>query len=137
MLALVSVATLFAHPLIAARWGWTGSGFNLARLARLSPIPVLGAVGLAIVAAGLATKSQLWPFVGAVAVFVSGYLGLAVSFFPYMAPYGLTFRQAANDESALSLLTGGLAIILPFILGYTAWVYWLFRGKVADGEGYH
>ncbi|HTX48350.1 MAG TPA: cytochrome d ubiquinol oxidase subunit II [Caulobacteraceae bacterium] len=137
LLTLVSVATLFAHPEIAGRWGWTGAGFDLARLARLSPIPVLGAVGLAIVAAGLARRSHGGPFVGAVVVFVSGYLGLAASFFPYVAPYGLTFRQAANDDGALTLLTWGLGVILPFILGYTGWVYWVFRGKVAEGEGYH
>jgi cytochrome d ubiquinol oxidase subunit II len=137
MLAMVSLATLLAHPQIAERWGWTGTGFDLARFTRLSPIPVLGAVGLAIVAVGLVRKSHGGPFVGAVLVFISGYLGLAASFFPYVAPYSLTFRQAANDNSALTLLTWGVAIILPFILGYTAWVYWVFRGKVADGEGYH
>ena len=137
LLAAVSAATLFAHPLIAARWGWTGSGFDLMRLGRLAPIPILGAVGLGIVAAGLVRKSHVWPFMGAIAVFVSGYLGLAASFFPYVAPYDLTFRDAANDPGALGLLTGGLAIILPFILGYTAWVYWVFRGKVVDDEGYH
>jgi cytochrome bd ubiquinol oxidase subunit II len=136
-LAAVSVATLFAHPLIAARWGWTGSGVDLARFARLSPIPLLGAVGLATIATSLVRKSHFGPFVGAVVVFVSGYLGLAANFFPYVAPYGMTFRQAANDDSALGLLTWGVAIIVPFILGYTAWVYWVFRGKVADGEGYH
>ena len=136
-LAAVSLATLFAHPLIAARWGWSGAGFDLARLARLSPIPVLGAVGLAILFVGLRRGAHVWPFVGAMVVFLSGYLGLAASFFPYVAPYALTYRDAANDPGALALLTGGLAIILPVILGYTVWVYWLFRGKTAADAGYH
>ncbi len=137
MLAVVSAATLVVAPHVAARWGWTGSGFDIARLARLAPIPILGAAGLAILAAGLARGSHSWPFVGAVVVFLSGYLGLAASFFPYVAPYGLTYRAAANDPGALGLLFGGLVFILPVILGYTIWVYWLFRGKTAADAGYH
>jgi cytochrome d ubiquinol oxidase subunit II len=136
-LAVVSLATLFVQPMIAARWGWSGSGLDLARLARHAPIPLLGAVGLGILLAGLAKRAHVWPFVGAVVVFLSGYLGLAVSFFPYVAPYGLTFRDAANADNALALLSGGLVVILPAILGYTVWVYWIFRGKTAADAGYH
>jgi cytochrome d ubiquinol oxidase subunit II len=137
MLAVVSAATLLVHPLVAARWGWTGHGFEIAKLARLLPIPLLGLAGLAVLFAGLARGAHVWPFVGAAIVFLSGYLGLAASFFPYVAPYGLTFRQAANVEGALALMFGGLVVILPVILGYTVWVYWVFRGKVAEDAGYH
>ena len=137
LLAVVSVATLVVEPHVAARWGWTGSGFEVMRLVRLSPIPILGAAGLAILAAGLIRGSHVWPFVGAVVVFLSGYLGLAASFFPYVAPYQLTFRDAANDPRALALLFGGLVFILPVILGYTVWVYWVFRGKTSADAGYH
>ncbi len=137
LLAAVSVATLVVEPHVGARWGWTGAGFDLARLVRLAPIPLLGAVGLAILVIALHRGSREWPFVGAVVVFVSGYLGLAASFFPYVAPYALTYAQAANAPSALSLLFGGLIFILPVILGYTVWVYWVFRGKTATDAGYH
>ena len=87
--------------------------------------------------AGLRRKSHGWPFVGAALVFLSGYLGLAVGFFPYVVPYALTYRQAANADNALALMLVGVAILLPVILGYTVWVYWLFRGKVAADAGYH
>jgi cytochrome d ubiquinol oxidase subunit II len=137
LLAAVNIATLAVEPHVAARWGWTGSGFDLARLARLAPIPLLGAAGLAILATGLMRGAHVWPFVGAVVVFLSGYLGLAASFFPYVAPYQLTFRDAANDNGALGLLFGGLVFILPVILGYTVWVYWVFRGKTVADAGYH
>ena len=70
-------------------------------------------------------------------LFVSGYLGLAASFAPYVAPYSLTFRDAANASSALVLLTGGLVVILPLVLGYVVFVYWIFRGKVSADAGYH
>ena len=70
-------------------------------------------------------------------VFLSGYLGLAVGFFPYVAPYALTFRQAASEPSALGFMLVGVAMLLPLILGSTAWVYWVFRGKVSADAGYH
>ena len=137
LLAAVSLATLLVHPLVAARWGWTGHGVELDRLARLAPIPLLGLAGMATVFLGLGQRAHHWPFVGGVVVFVSGYVGLAAGFFPYVAPYQLTFRDAANADSALSLMTVGLAVILPAVVGYTAWVYWVFRGKVGGDAGYH
>jgi cytochrome d ubiquinol oxidase subunit II len=136
MLALVSLATVFLHPRIAARWG-LDNGVDLERLALLSPVPLLGVGGLAIILLGLRRKSHGWPFIGALIVFLSGYLGLAVGFFPYVAPYSLTFRQAANADNALGLLLVGAAVLLPAIIAYSAWVYWIFRGKVTADAGYH
>ena len=137
LLALVSVATLYAHPRVAERWGVDGSVVHVTRLLKLLPIPLLGLFGLLIIVAGLVRRSHLWPYVGASLVFLSGYAGLAAGFFPYVAPYALTYRDAAAADNALALMLVGLCIILPMILGYTAWVYWLFRGKVGEDAGYH
>jgi cytochrome d ubiquinol oxidase subunit II len=137
LLAGVSLATLFVHPRIALRWGYEAGSFDLARLAVLSPIPLLGLAGLAVVALALKKRSHGWPFFGAFLVFVSGYLGLAAGFFPNIVPYDMTFRQAASADNALALMLGGVAVLLPAILGYTAWVYWVFRGKVSADAGYH
>ena len=140
LLAAVSVATLLIHSRIADRWGVQlagGLSADMGRLAPLLAIPALGLVGLAIVF-GLARRgSHHWPFVGALLVFLSGYLGLAVSFAPYVAPYALDFRLAAAPDNALALMLAGTAVILPLILGYTAWVYWVFRGKIDEESGYH
>ena len=137
LLAAVSLATLFVHPRIAERWGFHDQGFDLARLTPLLPIPALGLAGLAVIAWGLRRQSHGAPFLGAALVFLSGYLGLAASFFPYIVPYAMTFRQAANADNALALLLAGSAVLLPAILGYSLWVYWIFRGKVGAGAGYH
>jgi cytochrome d ubiquinol oxidase subunit II len=137
LLAAVSFATLLVHPEVAARWGWRGDGFDLKGLARLSPIPLLGVAGLALAAFGLRRRSHGWPFAGGLLVFLSGYLGLAAGFFPYVVPYMLTFRQAANADNALVLLLVGAAILLPAIIGYSLWVYWIFRGKVTVDAGNH
>jgi cytochrome d ubiquinol oxidase subunit II len=136
LLLAVSIATIFVHPQIAARWGIEG-GIDWARFAPLSVIPALGAAGLAMTVIGLARKSHRLPFLGGVLTFLSGYLGLAVGFFPYVAPYALTYEQAASAPNALALMLVGVAILLPVILGYMVWVYWIFRGKVADGAAYH
>ncbi|HEY9235606.1 MAG TPA: cytochrome d ubiquinol oxidase subunit II [Phenylobacterium sp.] len=137
LLAAVSVATLFIHPAVAARWGYAGGGFDLGRLALLLPIPILGLIGLGVLVAGLRRRSHGWPIIGAYMLFLSGYLGLAAGFFPNIVPYGMTFRQAANADNALGLMLVGVAILLPVIIGYTLWVYWLFRGKVTADAGYH
>jgi len=136
LLAAVSLATLIVHPRVAARWGFE-DGHVTQGLLPFLPIPILGAAGLLIVAEGLRRKRHGMPYAGAALVFLSGYLGLAVGFFPAIVPYDIDFRQAANADNALALMLVGVGIMLPLILGYTAWVYWLFRGKVSAGEGYH
>lgn len=137
LLAAVSLATLFVHPRIAQRWGFHDGAFDMAVFLPHLPIPLLGLAGLAIVAIGLWRRSHGWPHLGASLVFLSGYIGLAAGFFPHIVPYDMTFRQAANQDNALALMLVGVGILLPVILGYTVWVYWLFRGKVTADAGYH
>ena len=140
LLAVVSLATLAVHPRIAARWGFEHVGatwFVNDRLIPLLAIPMVGLAGLAVVAWGLRQRQHITPFLGAYLVFFSGYIGLAVGFFPNIVPYAMTYRQAANADNALALMLVGVAILLPAILGYTIWVYWLFRGKVGGDAGYH
>jgi len=137
LLGLVSLFTLIVHPRVAERWGFTGDGFVLSTFLPHLPIPLLGLAGLGVVAWGLWKHSHHAPFLGALLVFLSGYIGLAASFFPNIVPYDVTFRQAANETGALGFMLVGVAILLPVILGYTAWVYWIFRGKVAADAGYH
>ena len=137
LLAAVSLATLFVHPRIARRWGFEAGAVDFGELLMLAPIPLLGLAGLAAIVIGLRRRSHGWPFLGAFGVFLSGYLGLAVSFFPNIVPYDMTYRQAASAENALGLMLAGVLILLPAILGYTAWVYWVFRGKVSADAGYH
>jgi cytochrome d ubiquinol oxidase subunit II len=136
-LVAVSLATLAVHPQVAQRWGASPGGLDLGRMARLAPIPLLGAAGFMVTALGVRSRSHCWPFVGAAMVFASGYLGLAVGLAPYVAPYAFTFRQAAAADNALALMLAGTVVLLPLILGYTVFVYWTFRGKVAADAGNH
>ena len=137
LLAVVSLATLVVHPRIAVRWGFENGAFDLATLAPRLPIPLLGLVGLGVVALGLRRTHDATSLMGAYLVFLSGYIGLAAGFFPNIVPYNMTYRQAASADNALGLMLAGVGILLPAILGYTVWVYWLFRGKVGGDAGYH
>ncbi|WP_337187368.1 cytochrome d ubiquinol oxidase subunit II [Phenylobacterium sp.] len=137
LLALVSLATLFVHPRVAARWGFGDGALELTTLLPLLPIPLAGLGGLVLAAFGLRRGHHATPLLGAYVVFLSGFVGLAVGFFPHIVPYDMTFRQAANADNALGLMLVGVGILLPVILGYTVWVYWLFRGKVTAGASYH
>lgn len=139
ILAAVSVATLFIHPVIAIRWGLGAQGIDQQRLMPLLPIPLMGAVGLLMAFTGARAKDghPHAPLVGAFLAFLSGYLGLAVGFLPFIVPYAMTYEEAASSPGALKMMLGGTAVLLPLILGYSGWVYWIFRGKVGEDAGYH
>ncbi len=140
LLAAVSIATLFVHPRIALRWGFDlthGFGVDWSVLGPLLPIPLLGLAGLILLVGSVRRSSHVRPFIGTIMVFLSGYVGLAASFTPYIVPYAVDFRQAAAPDNALGLMLVGTLTIVPAILAYTAWVYWVFRGKIDEDAGYH
>jgi cytochrome d ubiquinol oxidase subunit II len=77
------------------------------------------------------------PFVATMGLFVTTYLGLVVSRWPYVVPPEYTLWDAASAPGSQMFLLIGLVFVIPVVLGYTAWTYWVFRGKVRAGEGYH
>ncbi len=130
-IALVSVWTPLAHPAIAQRWfGWPNIAF-------LAPVPLAtGALALYAFAA-LRGRSEAGPFVAAVGLFMLSYLGLAISLYPFIVPHAITLWDAASSPSSQAFLAVGTLSLLPIILVYTAWSYWVFRGKVRADVGYH
>ena len=77
------------------------------------------------------------PFLLVLCLFVASFVGLTSSLYPYLIPPGISYTAAANADVSLAFMLVGAVVLLPVILGYTAYVYWLFRGKVRAGEGYH
>ena len=77
------------------------------------------------------------PFLAAIGLFMLGYLGLAISTFPYLVPPVLTIWDTAAAPASQAFMLIGTAVLLPLILLYTGFVYWVFRGKVSAGQGYH
>ncbi|MDZ7712252.1 MAG: cytochrome d ubiquinol oxidase subunit II [Rhodovibrio sp.] len=127
----VSLWTPFLNDAYLARWfAWP----NLI-LSGVMPLLVLGcAYGLI---RGLRRGPDALPFLAANGLFVLCYLGIGISFYPYIVPHAVTIWNAAAPDSSLWFLLAGTAVLLPMILGYTAYVYWVFRGKIDPDEGYH
>ena len=130
-MALVSLWTPLALERVYQRW------FALPNIFYLAPIPLLTTVMAWICWRGLNNNREYSPFFASVAIFLLGYFGLAVSNLPLMVPPSLTIWDVAAAPSSQLFMLVGTAILLPVILGYTAFVYWTFRGKVRPGEGYH
>ena len=128
---MVSVWTPLMHDHIAQRW------FSWPNLAWLSPVPVVTAVLAFVLWRSLTRGRDVVPFIAAMGLFAMCYLGLAVSLFPYIVPHALTLWQAAGAPQAQAFLLIGTLFLLPVIFTYTAWSYWVFRGKVRAGAGYH
>ncbi|OYX14531.1 MAG: cytochrome d ubiquinol oxidase subunit II [Rhizobiales bacterium 32-66-8] len=130
-MALVSLWTPLAFERIAARW------FSFPEILYLSPIPILTAIIAFFVWRALRGTAEVSPFFGCIALFLLGFLGLGISTFPYLVPPSLTVWDTAAAPASQIFMLFGVIFLLPVVLGYIAFVYWIFRGKVREGEGYH
>jgi cytochrome d ubiquinol oxidase subunit II len=130
-MGVVSLWTPLAESRIAERW------FSLPNFYFLWPVPLVTALTAFQCWRWLENGRDVPPFLAAIALFLLGYLGLVISNFPYLVPPTLTlWATAAAPASQIFMLLGTL-VLLPIIIGYIAFVYWLFRGKVREGESYH
>lgn len=127
----VSIWTPLAYPAIAERW------FSMPNIMVLSPVPLLTLVLAAWEWRSLNNRSESAPFIAAILLFLLSYVGVAISLWPYIVPRHYTLWQAASSESTQGFLLVGVLVLLPIILMYTAWSYWVFRGKVRADIGYH
>ncbi|WP_240451225.1 cytochrome d ubiquinol oxidase subunit II [Wenzhouxiangella sp. XN201] len=125
---LVSIWTPLASEHVRARW------FDQVSL--LWAFPALTVAMAAWTLHKLRQRSDAAPFIGSMILFALFYFGLLASMWPYAVPPEHTFWDAASDPGSQLFLLLGMLFLLPIILGYTAWSYWVFRGKVRPGEGY-
>jgi cytochrome d ubiquinol oxidase subunit II len=131
-MGIVSIWTPLAFPRIAERW------FSLPNFIFFSPVPFVTAlVALACWKWLADERREVLPFLCAIALFFLGYSGLVISNFPYLVPPTLTVWQTAAAPASQIFMLLGTLVMLPIILGYTGFVYWIFRGKIRAGEGYH
>jgi cytochrome d ubiquinol oxidase subunit II len=130
-IGVVSIWTPLTNHDIAARW------FSWPNILFLAPVPVVTALVAFWEWQALNSETESTPFVAAVLLFLLSYIGIAISLWPMIVPYHLTLWQASSSESTQSFLLIGTLVLLPVILLYTAWSYWVFRGKVRGDIGYH
>ena len=130
-IALVSVWTPLAHEDVAARW------FVLPNLLFFLPVPILVGVTAWGLLSATHGQSHSAPFLLALMLLFLGYSGLGISLWPMIIPPDITIWQAAAPPQSMGFALVGALFIIPFILMYTAWSYYVFRGKVKSGDGYH
>ena len=85
----------------------------------------------------LSKRQDYRPFFLSLVLFALAYAGLGISMWPYIVPRSITIWQAAAPENSQLFMLVGVAVLVPVILIYTAWAYWVFRGKVDPEAGYH
>jgi cytochrome d ubiquinol oxidase subunit II len=127
----VSLATPFLDAEYARRW------FAWPNILLTAPVPVAVAAVTALLLRSLANRQDYRPFFLALALFALSYAGLGISMYPYIVPRSITIWQAAAPHSSQVFMLVGVAVLVPIILAYTAWAYWVFRGKVDPESGYH
>lgn len=131
MILLVSILTPFQDAVYFQRWfAWPTMVLSV-----IMPLLVMGvARGLII---GLKKHREVSPFLYTLLLFVLCFIGIGMSFYPYLVPPSLTIWDTAAPESSLRFTLVGTLVLIPLILIYTAYAYWVFRGKVDPDESYH
>jgi len=130
--AIVSLWTPILDPGIAARW------FSWPNLLFLAPVPIVTALIAVFEWRALNGRyAEAAPFAGALLLFLMSYIGIAISLWPMIVPHVYTLWDAASAESTQAFLLVGTLVLLPVVLLYTGWSYWVFRGKVRGDIGYH
>jgi cytochrome d ubiquinol oxidase subunit II len=130
-IAVVSLWTPYAHAEVASRW------FSLPNLVFFAPVPVLVLLETWMLLKTLGGESHAAPFVLALLLLFLGYTGFVISLWPNIIPPCVSIWEAAAPPQSMGFTLVGALFIIPFILAYTAWSYYVFRGKVRAEEGYH
>jgi len=126
--ALVSAITPLTNERVFARW--------LDNAHVLWVFPALTVVVAGWMWRAIRNRREGTPFVAAMILFALFYVGLLISMWPYAVPPQYTFWDAASSPDAQLFLLLGFLFVIPIVLAYTAWTYWVFRGKVSDQAGY-
>ena len=131
LMGIVSLWTPLAHSEIAARW------FTLPNLFWFLPVPILVLLTMFGLFKAIARNANYTPFLLTLVLIFLGYSGLGISLWPYIIPPSITIWEAAAPPQSQGFMLVGTLFIIPFILGYTFWSYYVFRGKVTHEDGYH
>lgn len=130
LMLAVSLATPFLLGRYWDRW------FDWPQILFTSQVPLLTAITAFALWRSIRKKRRYRPFILSLGLFLLGMIGLGISIWPYVVPDSITIWDAAAPERSQAFMLVGTLIIMPIILAYTGWAYWVFRGKVGE-EGYH
>jgi len=129
-MGLVSLIMPFLNADVKKLW------FSLPNFFLLLPMPLVSAGMIVLLWRDLHTQREIRPFFLSLGIFLMNYIGLGISLWPYLVPFEITFRQAAAAPESQSLLLIGTVLMLPLVLAYTAYCYYVFRGKSSHEAAY-
>jgi cytochrome d ubiquinol oxidase subunit II len=129
-IAAVSATTPFLQYAYWERW------LAMPNVLFTAQVPLLVTIGAVLFFLSLKARKEVWPFLLTLALFLLNFVGLGISMFPYIVPRAITIWDAAAPEKSQLFMLAGAVVLVPVILAYTAYSYWVFRGKVGE-EGYH
>lgn len=130
-IVIISIWTPLMDHGIADRW------FTMPNLLFLSPVPLLVAFVFYRLQKSLKDKSETTPFIYTLCLILLGYMGLGISIWPNIIPPHISIHAAASPPQSQMFALVGAVIIIPVILIYTGWAYYVFRGKVNPDDAYH
>ena len=128
---LISLWTPFLNPQFLRRW------FAFPAIIVVAPVPVLTFAAAYQLWFAVRDRREFAPFAATLALFVLSYLGLGISLYPHIVPPAITIWDAAAPDASLAFLLTGTVVLVPLILAYTGYAYWVFRGKTDPAGGYH
>lgn len=128
-MVVVTVWTPYHYPLVLTHW------FSSPRVYFVWTFPILGLTAAYTLAKSVKRRREIAPLACAIVLFLSGYFGLIASLYPYAIPPSIKISEAAARPESLLFTLWGAVIVLPLVLAYTGYSYWVFRGKTGE-EGY-
>ncbi|MBD1227843.1 cytochrome d ubiquinol oxidase subunit II [Xenorhabdus griffiniae] len=131
IIAIISIWTPLAHSTIAERW------FSLPNLFFFMPVPLLVLWSSWQLLKSKPSSSHYTPFLTALLLIFMGFTGLGISIWPNIIPPSISYEEAASPPQSLGFMLVGALFIIPIILTYTFWSYYVFRGKITHEQGYH
>jgi cytochrome d ubiquinol oxidase subunit II len=132
MIGIVSLTTPFLKAAYYTRW------FSMPTALLASPVPIaVLALGFLLYRSLIRGRDDRHPFALTLGLFALCFVGLCVSMWPWIIPTSVTIWDAAAPPSSQLFMLVGALVLLPIILAYTAYAYWVFRGKLDPDEGYH
>ncbi|MEP1587769.1 MAG: cytochrome d ubiquinol oxidase subunit II [Tateyamaria sp.] len=130
-IGLVSILTPFQDPQYFENW------FKFPGVFFSAVMPAAMLATTYVLFTGLKAGKDVQPFLATLALFMLCFIGLGISFYPHIVPPSLTIAEAAAPDKSLRFALVGTVVLIPMILAYTAYAYWVFRGKIDPDEGYH
>ncbi|MGD8336848.1 MAG: cytochrome d ubiquinol oxidase subunit II [Desulfobacterales bacterium] len=129
-MGLVSLSMPFLNETVKTLW------FSLPNFFYLLPMPLLSIVLVILLWHGIHAQKEIRPFFLSIGLFVLNYIGLGISLWPWIVPFEITIWQAAAAPESQSLMLVGTVIMLPLVLAYTGYCYYVFRGKSSHETTY-